>query len=153
MADIAVTDVTATLVGKTEIGKVSKSHVMDLTFGDGALTYPTGGVPLSTSLLGMKRNVDAVMICDASGADGFVYKWDKTNNKILIYTQGVLVGAAGAVAMDDFPITAGVGTDAAISVSLTGSAGAGTHRLGPLKELAATDTPAATTLRVIVRGW
>lgn len=153
MAAIAVTDVTATKIGKSEIGKVSKTHVMDLAFGDGALTYPTGGVPLSTSLLGMKREVLAVQICDAMSADGFVYKWDKTNNKILIYTQGVLVGAAGAVAMDDFPITAGVGTDAAISVSLTGSAGAGTHRLGPLKELASTDTPAATTLRVIVRGW
>lgn len=153
MADIAVTDVVATKIGKSEIGHVSKSHVMDLVFGDGSLTYPTGGVPLSVSLLGMKRNVDAVMICDASHGDGFVYKWDKTNNKILIYTQGVLVGAAGAVAMDDFPITAGVGTDAAISVSLTGSAGAGTHRWGGLKELAATDTPAATTLRVIVRGW
>ena len=153
MAAIAVTDVTATLVGKTEIGKVSKTHVMDLTFGNGTLTYPTGGIPLSTSLLGMKRNVDAVQICDASAADGFVYKWDKTNNKILIFTQGALVGAAGAVAMDDFPVTAGVGTDAALSLSLTGSAGAGTHRWGGLKELAATDTPAATTLRVIVRGW
>lgn len=153
MPAIAVANVTATMVGKSEIGKVSKSRVMDLAFGDGALTYPTGGIPLSTSLLGMKRDVDAVQICDASAADGFVYKWDKTNNKILIFTQGALVGAAGAVAMDDFPVTAGVGTDAALSLSLTGSAGAGTHRWGGLKELAATDTPAATVLRVIVRGW
>lgn len=151
MAAIAVTDVTATLVDKTEIGKVSKTHVMDLTFGNGTLTYPTGGIPLSTSLLGMKRNVDAVQICDASNADGFVYKWDRTNNKILIYTQGVLVGAAGAQTLDDFPVTAGVGVTADTHLSL--KAGGATVRLGPLKEIAAADTPAATTLRVIVRGW
>lgn len=151
MAAIAVTDVTATLVGKTEIGKVSKTHVMDLTFGDGSLTYPTGGVPLSVSKLGMKREVDAVTIVDPSSADGFVYKWDKANNKILIYAQGVLVGAAGAQTLDDFPVTAGVGVSADTHMSLkTGSA---TVRLGPLKEIASTDTPAATTLRVIVRGW
>ncbi len=151
MADIAVTDITATKVGKTEIGKTVKTHVMDLAFGDGALTYPTGGVPLSVAKLGLAREVHSVQI--AGAPDGFVYKWDQVNNKIQIYTQGVLVGAAGAVAMDDFPVTAAVGTDAAISVSLTGSAGAGTHRLGALKELAATDTPAATALRVVVRGW
>lgn len=151
MADIAVTDVTATKVGKTEIGKVSKEHVMDLAFGNGTLTYPVGGVPLSVSKLGLAREVQSVQIVGAP--DGFVYKWDHVNNKIQIYVQGVVVGAAGAVTMDDFPVTAAVGTDAAISVSLTNSAGAGTHRFGALKELAAADTPAATALRVIVRGW
>ena len=151
MADLAVTDVTATKVGKTEIGNTVKTHVMDLAFGDGALTYPTGGVPLSVAKLGLSREVHSVQI--AGAPDGFVYKWDHVNNKIQIYVQGVLVGAAGAVAMDDFPVTAAVGTDAEISVSLTNSAGAGTHRFGSLKELAATDTPAATALRVVVRGW
>ncbi len=151
MAAIAATDVVATLVGKTEIGNVSKSHVMNLAFGDGSLTYPTGGIPLSVSKLGLKRNVEAVQIVGAP--DGFVYKWDHVNNKVQIYTQGVLVGAAGAATMDDFPVTAAVGTDGAISISLTSSAGAGTHRFGALKELASTDTPAATTLRVLVRGW
>ena len=151
MADIAVTDVVATKVGKTEIGKVSKSHVMDLAFGDGALTYPTGGVPLSVSLLGMKREVHSVQIADESAADGFHYKWDKTNNKILIYTQGVLLGAAGSETLDDFPITAGVGVTADTHVSA--KAGSATIRTGPLKEIAAADTPAATVLRVVVRGW
>ena len=151
MADIAVTDITATKVGKTEIGKTVKSHVMDLAFGNGTLTYPTGGIPLSVSKLGLAREVHSVQI--AGAPDGFVYKWDHVNNKILILTQGVLVGAAGSVTLDDFPVTAGVGVDAAISVSLTNSAGAGTHFLGPLKEIAAADTPAATVLRVVVRGW
>ena len=152
MPAIAVTNVTATMVGKSEIGKVSRSHVMDLAFGDGALTYPTGGIPLSTSLLGMKREVQAVQIVDESSADGFTYKWDRVNNKILIYTQGVAFGAAGAATLDDFPLSAGVGVTSGRSISLDNGA-TSPVRLGGQKELASTDTPAATTLRVIVRGW
>lgn len=150
MAAIAVTDVVATKVGKTEIGKVSKTHVMDLAFGNGSLTYPTGGVPLSVSKLGMAREIHSVQIADESSGDGFQYKWDRVNNKILIYTQGVLVGAAGSQTLDDFPVTAGVGVTADTHFSL--KAGAATVRFGPLKEIAAADTPAATVLRVVVRG-
>lgn len=149
MAAIAVTDITATKVGKTEIGKTVKTHVMDLAFGNGTLTYPTGGVPLSVAKLGLAREVHSVQI--AGAPDGFVYKWDQVNNKILIYTQGVLLGAAGLETLDDFPITAGVGVTADTHVSA--KAGSATIRTGPLKEIAATDTPAATALRVVVRGW
>lgn len=153
MADIASSDITVTQVGKTEIGKQSRTSVFDLAFGNGTLTYPVGGVPLSLSALGFKRNIESLVFADQGNANGFVYKWDKGNNKILIYTQGVTHGAAGATTLDDYPLTAGVGVTSGLSVSLNGPAGAQTSRLGPLKELAATDTPAAVTLRVTVRGW
>lgn len=153
MADLAASDITVTQIGKSEIGKFSRSHVLDLAFGDGSLLYPAGGVPLSLAKLNLKDHVDSVEFADESNGDGYVYKWDKANNKIRIYTQGAVVGAAGAVAMDDFPVTPSQGTDAALSLSLTGTAGAGTHRWGDLKELATGAAVVATTLRAVVRGW
>ena len=150
MADIAVTDVTATKVGKTEIGKTVKSHVMDLAFGNGTLTYPVGGIPLSVAKLGLAREVRSVQIVGAP--DGFVYKWDHVNNKIQIYVQGVLVGAAGAVTMDDFPVTAGVGAST-ISVSLTNSGGSATHNFGALKQVPDTnDLSTITGVHVFAIG-
>lgn len=153
MADLAVTDVTATQVSSVISGRERKNEIT-LAFGDATKTYPAGGVPLSLAMLGLKRNVKSLIFADSSSGDGYVYKHDLTNNKIRIYTQGAVVGAAGAVTMDDFPVTASAGTDASLSLSLTNSAGAGTHRWGDLKELAASSAaPAATTLKVIAVGW
>lgn len=155
MADLAASDVTHTQVGKAEIHRQSRRVIVDVAFGDGALTYPTGGVPLTLAKLGFKRGIDSIKIVNASHGDGYVYKVDIANLKIRIYAQGVTVGAAGAVAMDDFPVTAAPGVKAAgISVSLPGTIGAGTHGIGALKELvASTDAPAATTLRLECEGW
>jgi hypothetical protein len=152
MAAIAATDFTVTQVRKFELGRSSKTGTFDLAFGDGSLTYPASGIPMpSLSQLGFRRNIDDVVIVDPANANGFVYKYDKANHKLRIYTQGAVVGAAGSETLDDFPVTAGVGVTADTHLSL--KAGAGTVRWGGLKELATGDTPAATTLRVVVTGW
>ncbi len=154
MPALVAADFTVSQVGKAELGRQSKTVVTDLTFGDGAKTYPTGGIPLPTlANLGFRRNIESIHIPQDSSGDGFVYKVDHANHKLLIYTQGVAHGAAGAVALDDYPVTAGVGVTAGVSVSFNGPAGAQTTRIGSLKELAATDTPAATTIRCVIRGW
>lgn len=153
MADIVSTDLTVTQVSSVIVGRTRRNE-LTLVFGNGTLTYPANGIPLTLAQLGLKRDIKALHIVDPSNADGYVYKWDKSNNKIRVYTQGVVVGAAGAVTTDDFPVTASAGTDAALSLQLTNSAGAGTHRWGDLKELVGgSAAPAATTLKVIVEGW
>jgi hypothetical protein len=95
MADIAASDVTHTLVGKAEIGRQRKVQIVDVAFGDGSLTYPTGGVPLTLAQLGFKRGIDSIRIVNPSHGDGLIYKPDISNAKIRIYFPTQQTGGAG----------------------------------------------------------
>lgn len=119
MADIAASDVVYSLSVKDIVGGNKKRVVASLVFGDGALTYPAGGVPVLKGKLGLPNVVESLSFADPMAADGYVYKYDLANNKVRIY-QGDNNNAADA----------------------------------PLIELvAATATPAATTLKVEAVGW
>lgn len=89
MTALASTDVTVTVNSRDkDIGHGALSKFMGIAtivFGDGALTYPTGGVPLpAIGQFGLQRQVDIGLIEQPSG-DGYVYKYDRTNHKIRIY--------------------------------------------------------------------
>lgn len=89
MADIAAGDVTYTLQ-KASVGQGSKKHfVFKVEFGNGSLTYPSGGVPLTIAKLGLPNDVEEAIIMDASDADGFVYKYNLEADKIRIYTTNL----------------------------------------------------------------
>lgn len=111
-------------------------------------SYPTGGESFTPADIGL-RTVDLMLL--QPGAIGLTYSYDYTNNKVQAFAQGVLVGAAGAVAMDDFPVTAGPGVTGSTSVSLaTGSATVG---LGALKEVPNTnDLSTVTGVRFVAFG-
>lgn len=88
MADIAAGDVTYTKIEGTQFSCPSDprfSAQFTLAFGDGALTYPTGGIPLTKAKLGCPTNLDSLVIMDDGNGDGFIYKFDKSNSKIRIY--------------------------------------------------------------------
>lgn len=122
MADIAASDVTYSIqnMKKVESYKVNRVSV---AFGNGSLTYPSGGVPLTRAKLGCPNFVEDIKIIDAANANGFVYKVVQqsgvTNPKLRIY-QGDNDNAA----------------DAAL-----------------IELVAATATPAAATLILEVTGW
>jgi len=155
MAAITSTDVTVTVnAGDREIaggGAFKNLTLASVAFGDGSLTYPTGGVPLpSIGSFGLHGGIDAALIIPPAG-DGFVYKYDKDNHKILIYAQGMRTGsttvdacANGALAEDS--------AAAETVVRLSGTAKDTTYDLGPLREIPAAITPAATTLQMLVIG-
>lgn len=85
MADIAASDVTYTQQSK-EIGESGyRELVFKIEFGDGALTYPTGGVPLDKAKLGASNEIRSLVLFDEEDAQGFEYKYDFENNKIRIY--------------------------------------------------------------------
>lgn len=89
MAAIAASGVTYTLSGKGP-GIVDSNGIrqngVKIVFGDGASTYPSGGIPLSgLSAWGFPNTVGEVYLTDMSNGDGYIYKWDKTNNKLRIY--------------------------------------------------------------------
>jgi hypothetical protein len=86
MPAIADTDVTYTENRRADSdasAKVSRGY--DIDFGDGALTYPAGGVPLDSGKLGVGYLMTSLVIEDADNSNGFLYKYDKSNNKIRIY--------------------------------------------------------------------
>lgn len=85
MVDLASTDVTVTLEERTIEGKKKRNRV-SIAFGDGALTYPSGGVPMPAfGSFGMVRNLDYAILIDPASATGIIWKWDKTNLKLRGY--------------------------------------------------------------------
>lgn len=67
---------------------------MKIAFGDSSLTYPTGGVPLSNlAHFGFPNLIDSLVLSDASNASGYVFKWDRANNKLLMYVSAAFTPA------------------------------------------------------------
>lgn len=154
MADLAAADVTIT-IEQRNIEGMKKRNRVKITFGDGALTYPTGGVPLpAAGKFGMYRNLDYLILFDPDDGQGIMWKYDKENNKLRAYIPALDVGAAGAATVDDFPFdTTDEPLATAVSISLTNSTGAGTKYLGRQKELVNTQAPAAQTMYAEAVGW
>lgn len=104
MADIAASDVTVTVeeVNRYVPARKRRNRV-SVAFGDGALTYPSLGVPMpAASAFALVRQLDDLLIIDPANGNGFVYKWDRANKKIRIYeeqdTSGELIELVGGVA-------------------------------------------------------
>ncbi len=173
MADIASSDVTYTQTSKSIGESGYRTFNFTLAFGNSTLTYPSGGVPLVAGNLGCPNQIRSFVISDPGSANGNVYKYDITNNKIRIY-RGAGFTPAGTVAAPTFtgsPLgththTIPSGTDGAggTSGATSGGTPAGTNSApvftgtavvaGALIEfVAATTAPAATTLYVTVTGW
>ena len=102
-------------------------------------SYPTGGEAFTARQLGLSV-VDTLLV---GPHNGMIFEANIAGLLIEAYVQGVEVGAAGALTMDDFPVT-GVGAGT-ISMSLTNTGGSATHRFGSLKEVAATQDLSSLT--------
>ena len=74
-----------------------------LTFGDGVSTYPTGGIPMSNlPKWGFPNSIDFVDILDTSGGGGYVYSYNRSTSKLMMFyapttTPGALVEIASSV--------------------------------------------------------
>lgn len=98
MAAIASTNVTYSLNKREEkISDRDVQNVVTITFGNGVLTYPTGGVPLTIAGLGLRSAVSSFKFIDGAHANGYVYKYDLTNNKIVMYYADYAAVASGAL--------------------------------------------------------
>ena len=105
MADFAATDVTVTALTPLDQERLRSGWLSfpTLSFGGGAQTYPAGGIPLPAigKLGNFKTAIRGGMVFDQP-IDGFVYKYDKTNHKLLIYygnydaADGPLIEITGA---------------------------------------------------------
>jgi len=105
MTAIASTDVTITSNARDRNvvadGGAKIMTLADIAFGDAALTYATGGVPLpAIGNFGMNRALQRLLIQQPYG-DGLVYRYDPDNHKIKILTQGFVTGSTAAAAAED----------------------------------------------------
>lgn len=113
MADIAASDLTYTLQpGSHQNGGSQNVRIYTVAFGDGTLTYPSGGVPITKGDIGCPTDIQAAKIMDDSDGDGLVYKYDLANDKIRIYTADYDATADGAL----IELTAGTSAVAAATL-------------------------------------
>lgn len=88
-------------VGRKTIFSKRKFFRVKVVFGDGALTYPAGGVPMPNFQgFGMVRFLDGLLDIETASDDSNQYKYDTANNKVRIYigTTGVEMGAVAPAA-------------------------------------------------------
>jgi len=133
-------------------GAIQKNMtIADVTFGDGSLTYPAGGVPLpAMGRFGFQREVQIALIEEAPD-NGFRYKYDRANNKIKIFTQGVTTGPTAAATNENGALVKD-SADAEGSVRLPNTVAGTTYDLGGMIELPSSVAPAEVTLRMLMVG-
>lgn len=83
MADIAVSDVTHALVTQRKAGDSRNMNRVRLSFGDGALTVPAGGIPLNKGKLGCPVIIESLKIVD-QGTSGYVFNYDQSAEKLVV---------------------------------------------------------------------
>lgn len=124
-----------------------------IVFGDAgaAKTYPANGVPLPPiSSFGLRKGIDFGLVSQ-NPDDGFIYKYDKTNHSIRIYTQGFKTGdTAAAVNEDGALVKDSTGAEGVPRIPHT--AAKTTYDMGGMIELPITVAPAATTLQLFLIG-
>lgn len=88
MTDLASTDITITLDpirDRHVLGKI-KMGVGTVAFGDGALTYPYGGIQMpAVGVFGMNKVIDAMNVMNGLSGGGYEYRYDKTNRKVKVF--------------------------------------------------------------------
>lgn len=83
MANIAAGDVTYTVL-KIRKGLGSrKVNLVRLAFGDGALTYPANGIPITKAKLGCPNYIESMNIVD-QGTSGYKFQYDQSAEKLVV---------------------------------------------------------------------
>ena len=109
MANIAAGDVTYTLV-KARVGDGSlKKNLVRLAFGDGALTYPAGGIPITIGNLGCPVDVQSMVVVD-KGTSGYSFMYDQSAAKLVMFQ------APAQTHTHDVKVIASITEDAAVGL-------------------------------------
>lgn len=94
MPDLVAADITVTVEKRQRIGRDRRNRCK-IEFGDGAKTYPSGGVPMPAfGSFGLGKVLDYLVLIDSDDSSGVLWKYDKDNNKLRGYEVG---GVAGQV--------------------------------------------------------
>ena len=76
------------------VGRRKRAHVA-IAFGDGAKTYPAGGVPMpGYASFFLVRNLEEVALTDDASGSALSAKYDTANKKIRLFNAGAELTAA-----------------------------------------------------------
>jgi hypothetical protein len=165
VSNLAATDITVTLLNQRRVnGRVHLN--VQLAFGDSALTYPAGGVPITKAKLACPNVIESLVVYD-SGTSGYKWTYDAANEKLvciqspvrththdlLLKNAAVADGASarvnaganllGANTGGDLTVTGGGANGGVVSTTLAAAAGS----------QPSTVAIAAQVLRCEVVGW
>lgn len=165
MADLAATDITITVLNlRQHDGR--KYFNLKLAFGDGALTYPAGGVPITKAKFGCPNTIESLTVYDKS-TSGYEWSYDATNEKLVAMqapaqthshtlnfkNAAVADGATTRVNAGTNLLGANTGTDIAVAgAGASGGVASATLAAAALGQ-PSTVAIAAQTLKVEIVGW
>ena len=129
MADIAAGDVTYTVINQ-RIGMGSrKMNTIRLAFGDGALTYPAAGIPLSKGKMGCPVNIESMVVVD-KGTSGYSFMYDQSAEKLVMFQEAarththdvkIIAGQAAASTDAISAKTLTLGKESATNITIAGA--------------------------------
>lgn len=90
MANIAATDVTYTVLKQRRMHNSEKQNLVKLVFGDGALTYGAGGIPMTPAKMGMDAKVIDSMILVEKGLIGYNWMYNSATGKLVGWSTGAI---------------------------------------------------------------
>lgn len=165
MADIAAADVTYTMLNQRKLGDSRNLNRVRLAFGDGALTYPANGIPLTKGHMGCPTVIESLVIVD-KGTSGYEFMYDQSAEKLIVWQAPAQTHTHDIKIMESITEDAALGlqsgklgkntaTNATIAGSnstLNGGVVSATLAAAALAE-ASTVAIAAQTIEVEVLGW
>lgn len=114
MANIAASDVTYTLVNTRKVnGSPSrKLNRVRLAFGDGALTYPANGIPLTKGKMGCPEYIESLVVVD-KGTSGYSFMYDQSAEKLVMWQAPAQTHTHDIKIMESLTYDATLGLNAA----------------------------------------
>lgn len=163
MSALGSASITYTVKNFNRLGNSKVLNRVQLSFGDGTLTYPTGGIPIILGQMGLVSNIESMILIDA-GTAGYTPNFNTVTSKIQLYQAGshshplIISSNAGTAGTQAVNATTALGTfisGAAVTVAAqTGTlGGVASNVAGTDSEVQSTTAPAAMTLIFDVRGW
>lgn len=158
MANIAATDITVTILNKRRSDKVRNN--IKLVFGDGTLTYPAGGVPISKKAFGCPNVIESLVVYDRTTGLGWTY--DSTNEKLVAsqggsHSHSLLLKNAAVADGATTRVNAGtnlLGANTGSDISVAGGAANGGVQTATSTASEPSGVAIATqTLKIEVVGW
>lgn len=165
MTALASTDVTYTVKNLRRLGNSKVHNRVQIAFGDSALTYAAGGVPLLKGKLGCPNTIESLIVVEQS-TNGYQYQYVGSTEKLVIIAGGShthdLFLRDNTVGNDTSTnkigaVTNKIGANAGANITIAGIAAASgnggivANVAGQGGELSG--APAATTLICEVIGW
>lgn len=165
MADIGASDVTYTVLKRRRYR--SRNHfLVRLAFGDGALTVPANGIPLTKAKLGCPNDVESLVVVD-QGTSGYQFQYDQSAEKLVVmqapaqtHTHNFTVTKGAILASSELGLSADAATATVNNNTIASTLALTTNSPVASKALAAaalaeasTVAIAAQTIEVEVIGW